>query len=257
MVALTQAMMKDVERQVKAVYATEKAQKYFALDEGVADDFARLFDQLEKKYNRLFESAAKLLSEKMVNQVANESAVQLAKAAEKISGGLALKTRIFNSDLEETFKASINENAGLIVTIPKQFIDKVSRATYRSISSGKGLEDLQGYFEKWYGEDTRKAKNVALDQTRKAYNDINADRMRAVQMTKFEWVHSGGGHTPRRLHIDPYPAGLNGGIFDINNPPIVDEKTGERGLPGHAINCKCTMRPLLIFGEADAGDKPS
>lgn len=256
--ALTQAMMKDVERQVKAIYATEKAAKYFAtdaalrpsMDEGLTSMFNKLFAQLEKKYARIFGSASSLLAEKMVSQVGRESAVQLAASAKQISGGLTLQTKIFNSDLRETFKASINENAKLIETIPKQFIDKVSRATYRSISSGNGLEDLQNYFEKWYGEDTRKAKNVALDQTRKAYNDINADRMRAVKLNKFEWVHSGGGHTPRPYHFDKWPAGLNGGIFDVNDPPVVDEKTGERGLPGHAINCKCTMRPLLIFGES-------
>ncbi|RIQ43658.1 phage head morphogenesis protein, partial [Bordetella avium] len=32
-----------------------------------------------------------------------------------------------------------------------------------------------------------------------------------------------------------------------DNPPIIDKTTGERGLPGQLINCKCRMRPVIDF----------
>lgn len=249
-------MMEDVTRQVEALYSTPDAQRYFAKDgaavgmdaslSGAAD---RLFAELIKKYERMFGKASRLLAQRMVEQAGKESAVQLSRSIEKLAGGLTLKTNIMNSDLRETFKSTINANADLIVSIQRQYIDEVKSGVYRSIASGNGLADLQPFLQKRFDLTDRKAKNLALDQTRKAFNDINADRMRAVGMTKFEWIHSGGGHKPRPYHFDDFPAGLNGGIFDINDPPIVDEKTGERGLPGHAINCKCTMRPILEFGE--------
>jgi uncharacterized protein with gpF-like domain len=29
--------------------------------------------------------------------------------------------------------------------------------------------------------------------------------------------------------------------------PVIDPRTGERGIPGQAINCRCVMRPLVEF----------
>ena len=48
-----------------------------------------------------------------------------------------------------------------------------------------------------------------------------------------------------------WPQGLNGGIFDFDNLPVIDEKTGERGIPGQAINCKCRMRPIVEFEKGE------
>lgn len=247
--------MSDVQDQIKALYGSDAAKAYFTLDQSqrvamdasIASMAKRLFAELNKKYAKAFGLASVVLAERMVDQVSKESATNLHRSIKKVSGGLSIKTKIFGGDLKETFKASITANANLIKTLPQEYLDSVSSAVFRSIASGNGLEDLQPYLEKKYDGNIRKAKNVALDQTRKAYNDINADRMRAVKMTKFEWVHTGGGHKPREYHMEEYPVGLNGGIFDVNDPPIIDEKTGERGLPGHAINCKCVMRPVLEF----------
>ena len=37
---------------------------------------------------------------------------------------------------------------------------------------------------------------------------------------------------------------MNGYVFPIDFPPIIDRKTGERGYPGQLINCKCHMEPV-------------
>lgn len=247
--------MRDVERQVTQLLETDTAQSYFALDSRTGMDASissmaqRLLNEITKKYDNIFGDASKLLSRRMVDQADKMSQRQISNSIKKMTGGVTLKGDILSSDLKETMKASISANADLIVSIESQYIDKVKDAVYRSIASGNGMADLKPFFEKQFGMTERKAKNIALDQTRKAYSSLNADRMRKVGMNKFEWVHSGGGHKPRELHITDWPAGLNGGIFDVNDPPVIDEKTGERGLPGHAINCKCVMRPLLEFGD--------
>jgi hypothetical protein len=36
--------------------------------------------------------------------------------------------------------------------------------------------------------------------------------------------------------------------------PSLTKSTGERGIPGQAINCKCTMAPVFDFSDA-AGDE--
>jgi SPP1 gp7 family putative phage head morphogenesis protein len=96
--------------------------------------------------------------------------------------------------------------------------------------------------QEYEGVTLRRARNIALDQTRKAYNNINKGRMQAIGVQKFEWVHSGGGQKPRELHIE-----LDGQVFSFDDLPVIDERTGERGIPGQAINCRCTMVPVIEF----------
>jgi SPP1 gp7 family putative phage head morphogenesis protein len=160
--------------------------------------------------------------------------------------------------MTEVLKSSFNSNIDLIKTMSGDYLTSVRGAVYRSITEGGGLETLIPNIQKFLDDKNaqvlNKAKNVALDQTRKAYTAITKTRMTEVGVEKFEWVHSGGGREPREYHKSraKYPAGLNGQIFSINDPPIIDKKTGERGLPSQAINCKCFMRPIIEFGEVAA-----
>ena len=73
------------------------------------------------------------------------------------------------------------------------------------------------------------------------------DVLQAVGLNKYEWIHSGAGQQPREFHRDV----LNGQIFDLDDPPIIDEDTGERGIPSQLINCRCTMRPVLEFEDGE------
>lgn len=66
--------------------------------------------------------------------------------------------------------------------------------------------------------------------------------MASAGVKKFEWIHSGGGAEPRELHVS-----YDGQIFDLDNPSIIDRRTGQRGLPGQLIKCKCKMRPVIDF----------
>jgi len=86
----------------------------------------------------------------------------------------------------------------------------------------------------------RRARMIAHDQTRKAYNNLNRGRMEKLGLKKFKWLHTGGSAHPRKLHQM-----LNGLVFSFDDPPIIDEKTGERGIPGQAINCRCRMQVVL------------
>ena len=113
----------------------------------------------------------------------------------------------------------------------------------RSISTGNGLADLVPFLQRYKGITNRRARFIASDQTRKSFSNINRLRLEKMGVQKFEWVHSLGGTEPRPLHKDV----LNHKIFRIDQPPIIDDKTGERGFPGQLINCKCRMAPIINF----------
>lgn len=245
---LIDRMTADCEKQVKRLFASDAAEQYFAQDASVASQARMLTNALLKKYEDLFSAASKPIAETMANQVDAASSASLHTSLRELSGGLSLSTTSLQGGLSQIMSATITENVSLIRSIPAQYLQGVQQALMRSITSGNGLEDLVPYLEKHKGITTRRAQLIASDQTRKAFNNLNKGRMQRVGVTKFEWLHTGGSNEPRKLHQQ-----LSGQIFSFDKLPVIDENTGERGIPGQAINCRCRMLPVLDLGGNDGG----
>lgn len=214
-----------------------------AMDANPASAARILTNGLTAKFEALFGRKAKQLADRMVAAADKNSKTALHMSLKEMSGGLSLKTDLLNKQLKTVVTATVAENVALIKSIPRDFLFQVQGDILRGITTGQGLADIIPALEEYEGVTLRRARNIALDQSRKAYNNINKGRMQAVGVKKFEWVHSGGGQKPRELHIE-----LDGQIFSFDDLPIIDEKTGERGIPGQAINCRCTMVPVIEFG---------
>lgn len=243
---MTQQTMREVARLFKSETAGDfyDEDMQLAQDADLASQARILTNALTSKFSLLFASKAKTLTERMISGAAHASKSTLHMSLKKLSGGLAIKTDLMTPELKTVIKASTTENVALIKSIAKDYLSKVQKTVMRSIINGNGLQTLIPQLQKYEGITKRHAKNMALDQTRKVYNSINAARMEKAGIKKFEWVHSGGGQKPREDHIR-----MDGKIFSFDDLPIIDKKTGERGIPGQAINCGCTMVPVIEFNE--------
>jgi len=237
--ALTELMHRETVTAVKAEFANTAAAD-------AADDF---WSRLAKRLASIFASKVTPLATGMLTRVDRNATSNLERSLKSTSADLTLNMKnsaAVNKDISQR----ITDNVNLITRIPEEYLGKVKQDVSDSLRKGNGLADLVPAMEQRYGEAKRHAKNVALDQTRKAYTAINTAKMRQNGVTKFEWVHTGGSQEPRPYHLHtPAQGGLNGGIYDINDPPIIDQKTGERGLPGDDYNCRCTMRPIVTFDD--------
>lgn len=238
---LVREMTCETRNEVLALFRSDTGQQFFAQDASISSQSRILLNALKSKFFRQFKSRAKRITETMLRGAAATSRSNLSQSVEQLTGGVTLSTDIFSGPLKEKLNAAATQSVNLIVSIPEKYLAGVQNAVTASISSGNGLQDLVPYFEKQDGYTERQARNTALDQTRKVYNTINAERMKSVGITKFEWIHSAGGHNPRPYHLHT----LNGQTFDLNDPPVIDPKTGERGIPGQLPNCKCRMRPVI------------
>lgn len=244
--ALVAKMIAETEKEIKRLFKKEAAKEYFAEDASVSAQAKMLANALQKKFESLFNLKAPELASGMVNATESASEVALKGSLKELSGGLTLSTDILTGPLKEIVKASVAENVALIKSISSNYLGKVNAAVLRSITTGNGLQDLVPFLAKQKDITLRHARNMALDQTRKTYSHINASRLQQLGVKEFEWIHSGGGQRPRKLH-----KAMNGKIYEFANPPIIDEKTGQRGLPADAINCKCSMRPIVSFSSKD------
>lgn len=202
-------------------------------------------DDLKKRFESMFSSKADEVARSMLGAVTKESAVNLAGSLKQLSGQMTVKADFMTKPVGAAIRASLAENASLITSMPTEYMDRIAK----QLEKGGDAAHMAQMLQDEAGIAKRRAKNIALDQTRKAYSSINEQRMKAVGITKFEWVHSGGGMRPRQSHIDHYPTGLNGGIFDLAKGAY-DPDAEMWILPAQLPNCRCTMVPVIEPDEA-------
>lgn len=208
----------------------------------------RLMQRLTLQFTTLFDRAAEVMATRMVNATLADSKAGVERSLRGLSQTVTLQ---MTPAVETMAAASVAESVSLIKRVPADYLPKIQGDVMRSITNGNGLQDLIPALDKANVKVKNWSNNVALDQTRKAYNNINKARMQGVGIKKFEWIHGGGSNKPRKYHLDSWPAGLNGGIFRFDDPPVIDENTGERGTPGQLPYCGCTMRPVIEFDDED------
>jgi SPP1 gp7 family putative phage head morphogenesis protein len=242
-IALFRRMAEEAESELKAMFHDPA----YALDaEANPASRARIIiNELKRKYAKYFNRLARTATNRMIRATIRHSTVTVGMSLREIAPDIQLDPAFLNSGrLKEIVMASTQEAAQLIKTIPEQYLSQVQGQVMRSITTGSGLETLMPFMREKYGQNVRKARSVALDQTRKAYSNISNARMQDAGITEFEWRHSHGTKVPRQQHLD-----WNGKIFRFDDPPV-DDRFGPV-LPGIAINCKCFARPVLTFGKKD------
>ena len=250
---LVKQMADETKKEVIALFQSTTGKDFFkqqkqaaAMDESLSSQARILMNSLMDKFYILFNRKSKSLAEIMLDGVSKASKTTLYSSLKQLSGGLSLKTGVVSKGMEDVAKAIIEENVSLIKSIPEQYFKNITGEVMRSITTGRGLADLRPAIEKYDGQTYRRAKNIALDQTRKAYNSINAERMLSNNVKQFEWIHSGGGQHPRPSHQK-----ISGHIFNFATLFKEQEALGvpkaDRGIPGQAINCKCVMVPVIKF----------
>ncbi len=202
-----------------------------------------IVNKLLDKYRARFDDVAAAATNRMIRQTIKHVDATAGMSLREMSKAYRLK-EAWTPRLKEIVAASTQEAAQLIKTIPEEFLAQVQGQAMRAITTGRGLADLTPFLAEKYGQNMRKAKNVALDQTRKAYSSLSAQRMQDAGIKKFIWKHSHGGHDPRKQHLE-----WDGKVFRYDGPPV-DDRFGPV-LPGQAINCRCFSRPVLDFGDDD------
>ncbi|WVH05503.1 hypothetical protein KKJFFJLC_00013 [Vibrio phage vB_VpaS_PGB] len=241
---------RDVSREVMKLFNSNLAKESVAMDASISSQASMLMNALSKKWEKRFSEFAKEFSKGMVDKQLKGTSRDLKNSLEKLSGGLSIKTDTMSQRTIDIARASVDQSTSLIKSIQSDYIDSVREGLMRNITDSSQnfsslKESVHSLLSDRYKVQKNKAKNTTLDQIRKTYQGISDQRMRDANVTKYEWVHTGGSKEPRSYHRDV----LNGQIFDLNDPPVIDLRTGEKGHPGDAINCKCIKRPIISFGD--------
>lgn len=256
--ALIAEMFADVREQLKAlpwkdlqpveVRQVQEVGDAAPLDGG--DPFvtqaALLFDRLMGQWLSIFDREAAQVGGDMVQGVLKASDYHMGRTMRELGKQITLTP---GPALVQRVTASAGEAAGLIKRVPAEFLPQIQGDVMRSITQGEGLKDLLPALKAREVKVKNWAENVARDQTRKTYATVNRTRAEEAGITKFRWIHSGGSNEPRKHHMARWPAGLNGGVFSFDDPPVIDPRTGERGFPAQAPYCGCIMQFVVELEE--------
>ena len=235
-------MFRDVQRELKKAFKENHYGQ--AMDASLASQSRILLNWLLRKWQPRFDEIAKSATNRMIERTLKNSAITLRNSLKQALPDLSIDTSFSNEQLQEVIKASTLEASNLIKTIPYKFLNEVQGQVMRSITTGKGMEDLVPFLTKKYKGNVRHARLVALDQTRKAYQSINTTRLKTLGVKKFIWIHSGGGKEPRELHKR-----MSGNEYSFDDPPFIGMMYGNdvHGLPGDLPNCRCICKPVINF----------
>lgn len=258
---LIKSMIKDY-KSILGIY--KEKQHQIAIDASGAwltTDIQDRLERLGKKWEKKFKEFAQTQSPRIINKILRMSDTQLKSALAGFFSRerLELIGDVVPQPLQQTIKAHIAENVSLITSIQSQYLQRIQGAVTRSITGGGSLKQLTMEIQRYGDMELRRAKLIAVDQTRKVYSNINLRRFEQVGVTKVKWLHTHGGKEARPYHQrkwdgvsglkDGRPNGLNGYVFSIDNPPVIQEAKGKqpeiRGLPAQLPFCSCIMRAVL------------
>lgn len=125
-------------------------------------------------------------------------------------------------------------------------IIKMRRDVLEMVQAGARIETIKKYFMKEWKVAENKAAFLARNESEIASAVLKAVHYQEQGCTHFFWLKSVS-LEKRELHLEYAKEkgnkyGIGGtNIFAYDNPPIIDERTGQTGLPGQTYNCQCNQ----------------
>lgn len=132
-----------------------------------------------------------------------------------------------------------NVRGYVIKDFAQERIPEMRRKIQELVLQGYRNDKVQEMLQKEYGIAARKAKFLAQNETTIMLAEYKKVTYQEMGFDKFIWRTITDGRE-RDLH-----KALNGTVWRYDNPPIIDERTGIRGLPGQTYNCRCEAVPYM------------
>lgn len=237
LVALIDDMQRSYAYWLRAAY--RKSPPVMAQDATPAAELEAAISRMAGRWQDRFDAAAPELAAYFAKSVYRRSDAALAAILRR--GGYSVRRFKMSRAMRDVMRASIEENVGLIKSIPQQYHTQVQGIVMRSVTRGRDLEYLSKELQSRYQITKRRANLISLDQNNKVSSALLAARQTDLGIEEGVWMHSHAGREPRPTHVanDGKKFSIREGWFDP------DPKVRKRIWPGELIRCRCTWRPVV------------
>ena len=141
------------------------------------------------------------------------------------------RAREFAKNYTDTIRFEIKDK------LPEQVI-KMREVVGQMAIDGESRITIQKYIERNFEKDQKRAKFLARNESSIAVTEYLSAKYQEEGFEEFKWI----ANLDERVRDEHKE--LNGTIHRFDNPPIIDKRTGTRGLPGEFYNCRCTFVPV-------------
>ena len=233
-------MIDDMHRSVtywlRAAY--RRNEPVMATDELPARTLTTAMRRLARYWQKKFDEMAPDLAAYFAQTAAQRADAALQSILRR--GGMSVRFKM-GRGAQDVIRAAIEENVGLIRSIPQQHFGRIEGMVLRSVQTGRDLKQLTDDLEQAFGVTRRRAAFIARDQNNKASAVIQRVRQAEVGIREAVWVHSGGGKHPRPTHLK---AGRDRVKYDVDQgwwDPAIKKYIW----PGTEPNCRCVSRSVV------------
>lgn len=203
------------------------------MDVNADDKIKKMFATVQQKLMKLYPNATlKRWAQNMTGHVNDINLKNLSKTTEAFDLKIEpLLTK--QNQLNPLFESIVNQNVGLIRSIPEERMVLFKNALVNSITQDLPQDEIRKIIEKNFNLTANKAALIAVDQTNKFNGALNQYRQQSLGGKRYIW------RTSEDERVRPDHAKLDGKIFYWDSPPISNQSSGARNHPGRDIRCRC------------------
>jgi SPP1 gp7 family putative phage head morphogenesis protein len=185
-----------------------------------------------EKYANIIDPWARSVAHRTVTEVSLRDKNVWLSIARAINKDLVAE--IHSAPLADKLAELVEQQVGLIKSIPLEAAAQVQALVMEGLEGGKRIEDVAKHIE---GVTKARATLIANTETGRAAANIMQARAEWIGIEQFVW---------RSMHdaaVRPLHRHLDGHAFRFDDPPVTDERTGAKSLPGAIYNCRCFADP--------------
>ena len=198
-----------------------------------------MFDKINNKMEELYpDKLLKKWSEAMAGHV-NDISKKNTKNSFK-NAGLDIGPMLVDKKLSPFFQNIVDENVGLIRSIPKKRMESFKTKLTLMISQDRTQRDISKMISDEFVSNKNTAKLIARDQTNKLNGKLQQYRQQQLGGSRYIW-RTMGDNAVRENHKR-----LNGITYSWDKPPVAGSK-GEKLHPGQDFQCRCF--PEMVFSD--------
>ena len=236
--------MENIPENVQIAMATSKME--------FEDKVKQLQEYLQQVQDNLPYIVESMVFHDEVITILDDAGNEVKKTVKSIN---VIEPELTREQKEQIAQAYTNNIQGYVIKdfddkrIP-QMREKIMQLTLQGYRQDK-IEEL---LEREYNIMKNKAEFLARNETAILLAEYKKASYQAMGFDRFIWKCIGDSRT-RDLHRH-----LNNTTWSYDNPPIIDERTGQTGLPGETYNCRCTAIPYASgtpLSSKDLGIKKS
>ena len=232
-------------RQLAPEYTQDAVATTDAWSDLILSSMSRL---MQKWQSGRFDSGAQRLAGEFVQSALKKSERDLSKSAgiDVLSGSKVM---------QDYLKASAQQNAQLIKSIPAKYLEEVQTLVMANMRSGMRPGYIERALQEQFGVTQRRAKMIARDQTGKIQGELAEKQQKGAGFEYFQWIDSDDSRVRHRHSEIANKVTVYGkGIYRWDNLPLSAD--GKPIKPGSDYQCRCIARPVSareVKANQDAG----